>query len=186
MKQRLTLLASTAALIVTLGFTLNHDNNSKKMTSDSDLKQVLLTQLKNTHNQKEWFVPANVAVGGVTAEQAMWKDTTNHSVAQLTHHLIFWNEQQVAKFKGLKPAAFSGNNEETFVTLDKESWSDAVKRLDRVMVDLETVIQGATDAQLREWAPAIANISIHNAYHTGQIVVVRKLQGVWDGEKGVK
>jgi hypothetical protein len=182
MKQKLALLVATAALLITLGFTMK----SNKMTADSDLKQVLLAQLKTTHNQKDWFVPANVAVEGLTAEQAMWKDKSNHSVAQLTHHIIFWNEQQVAKFKGLKPPAFSGNNEETFTGLDKESWADAVKRLDRVMVDLETAIQGATEAQLKEWAPTIANISTHNAYHTGQIVVVRKLQGSWDAEKGVK
>ena len=176
------LLGATAALLVTLGFTM-----ISKTTMESDLKQVLLAQLKNTHNQKEWFVPANVATEGLTPEQAMWKDKSgNHSVAQLTHHLIFWNEQQVAKFKGLKPAAFSGNNEETFVPHDKETWADAIKRLDRVMLDLEMVIQGATEVQLKEWAPTIANISTHNAYHTGQIVFVRRLQGAWDAEKGVK
>jgi hypothetical protein len=26
----------------------------------------------------------------------------------------------------------------------------------------------------------------HTAYHTGQILYVRKLQGVWDSDKGVK
>jgi len=111
---------------------------SFSFAQNASLKSVLLQQLKTTHNQKEWFVPANVAIEGLTPEQAMWKDKSgNHSVAQLTHHLIFWNEQQVAKFKGLKPAAFSGNNEETFVPLDQESWADAIKRLDRVMLDLE-------------------------------------------------
>lgn len=182
MKQKLALLAAMAALLVILGFTIKHTT----MNADSDLKQVLLTQLKKTHNDKDWFVPANIAVEGLTAEQAMWKDKSNHSVAQLAHHITFWNEQQVMKFKGVKPPAFSGNNEETFGTLDKTGWADEVKKLNKVMVDLETIIQGATDAQLKEWAPTIANISTHNAYHTGQIVVVRKLQGSWDAEKGVK
>jgi hypothetical protein len=27
---------------------------------------------------------------------------------------------------------------------------------------------------------------MHNAYHIGQIVYIRKLQGSWDPEKGVK
>ena len=45
------------------------------------LKSILLEQLRTTHNQKEWFVPANVAVEGLTAEQANWKDGKgNHSV----------------------------------------------------------------------------------------------------------
>lgn len=34
--------------------------------------------------------------------------------------------------------------------------------------------------------PLIAHVCAHNAYHVGQIIYVRKLQGVWDPEKGVK
>jgi hypothetical protein len=54
------------------------------------------------------------------------------------------------------------------------------------MTDIETAVQNASDAQLAEWAPTIANIATHNAYHTGEIVMVRKEQGVWDASKGVK
>ena len=56
------------------------------------IKAVLIEQLKTTHNKKEWFVPVNIAVEGLTAEQAMWKDSSgNHSVGQLVNHLYFWN-----------------------------------------------------------------------------------------------
>ncbi len=154
--------------------------------ADNDLKKVLLDQLKNTHNHAEWFVPCNTAVEGLTAEQASWKDKGNHSVAQLTNHLIFWNQRQVEKFKGVKSPDFNGNNEETFESKNNQAWDETVKRLDKVMLDLESAIQGATDAQLKEWAPTIANISTHNAYHTGQIISVRKAQGSWNPEKGVK
>ena len=34
------------------------------------LKSILLEQLRSTHNKAEWFVPANTAVAGLTAEQA--------------------------------------------------------------------------------------------------------------------
>src|SRR5437764_1083073 len=75
------------------------------------LKTILLEQLRTTHNVKDWFVPVDSAIAGLTAAQAMWKDSTeNHSIAQLTNHLIFWNEQILAKFKGEKPAAFNGDN----------------------------------------------------------------------------
>jgi hypothetical protein len=151
------------------------------------LKSVLLQQLKSTHNQKDWFVPVNIAVEGLSAEQAMWKDSSgNHSVGQLVSHLIFWNSQQLAKFKGEKPGAFSGNNEETFAKLDKASWAAAVKKLDDVLTQLEKAISEADEAKLKSWYATIANISTHNAYHTGQIIFVRKLQGSWDPEKGVK
>jgi hypothetical protein len=55
-----------------------------------------------------------------------------------------------------------------------------------VLTQLEAVIGKASDAKLQSWAGIIANISTHNAYHTGQIIFVRKLQGSWDPEKGVK
>ncbi|NOT76121.1 MAG: DinB family protein [Cyclobacteriaceae bacterium] len=151
------------------------------------LKTVLNDQLKNTHTNKDWFVPVNVALEGVTAEQAMWKDGSgNHSIGQLAYHLWFWNERQLAKFKGEKESAFNGNNEETFDAFDKNTWAQTVSKLDKVLTDLEKIIQSADDAKLKTWAPIIANISAHNAYHTGQIVFVRKLQKSWDPEKGVK
>jgi hypothetical protein len=34
------------------------------------VKGILLAQLRSTHNQAEWFVPANTAVEDLTAEQA--------------------------------------------------------------------------------------------------------------------
>ncbi len=174
----------TAMLLLVSGFSFY---SAEKGSTASGLKQVLLVQLKATHNQKDWFVPANIAIDGVTLEQAMWQDKSgNHSIGQLTNHLIFWNEQQLAKFKGLKPADFSGNNEETFTGFDKNKWAETIKRLDRVLSDLEKVIEGADESKLTAWAPTIANISTHNAYHTGQIIYIRKLQGSWDAEKGVK
>jgi len=57
---------------------------------------------------------------------------------------------------------------------------------DAVMIGLEKVVQEAPEAKLKEIASTIANISTHNAYHTGQIIYVRKLQKTWDPNKGVK
>ena len=150
-------------------------------------KKILLDQLKSTHNVKNWFVPVNTALEGLTAEKAMWTDGSgNHSAGQLAYHLLFWNMRQLNDFKGIKSENFSGNNEDTFTKFNQQEWNDVVKKLDAVLADLEKVVENASDKQLTEWAPTIANISAHNAYHTGQIIFVRKLQGSWDPEKGVK
>jgi hypothetical protein len=37
----------------------------------------------------------------------------------------------------------------------------------------------------RIWADLIADVNAHNAYHGGQILLLRKLQGAWNPEKGV-
>ena len=139
------------------------------------LKSILLEQLKSTHTSEEWFVPANIAIEGLTAEQANWKDSNeNHSIAQLTTHLIFWNEQSLAKFKGETPAAFDGNNKETFSPVNKDTWAATVKKLDDVLTEWENVIEAADDAKLASWYSTIAHIGTHNAYHIGQIIYIRK------------
>src|SRR5271168_4651545 len=151
------------------------------------LKEVLVEQLRSTHNKAEWFVPANTAVAGMTPAQASWTDKSgNHSVGQLANHLVFWDRESLARFKGEKPEKFDGNNDETFNSFDAKSWNETVKQLDQVMTDWEQAVEGADDAKISLWASTIAHIGAHNAYHIGQMVYVRKLQGVWDPNKGVK
>lgn len=150
------------------------------------LRSILLEQLKTTHNNNDWFVSPSKAVEGLTAEQASWTDGKgNHSIGQLAYHLVFWNSRSLATFKGESPAKFSGNNEETFNNFDAKSWSAIVKQLDQVMTDIENFVESADDATLSKFASRIAHIGTHNAYHTGQIIYIRRLQGSWDPQKGV-
>jgi len=151
------------------------------------IKSVLLRQLKTTHADKNWFVPANIAVEGLTAKQAMWKDGSgNHSTGQLATHLIFWNERLLKSFRNEPKEKFSGNNDETFNSFDEKTWDATVKKLDEVLTSWEKEIKNANDARLYDWYESIANMNTHNAYHTGQIIFLRKLQGSWNPEKGVK
>ena len=151
------------------------------------LRNLLLEQLKATHTNKDWFVPANIAVQGVTPEQASWTDGHgNHSVGQLAYHLVFWNAQELAKLKGETPAKYSGKNDETFSDFDAKRWSDAVQQLDQVMLNFEKFVESADEKTLEKDASTIATIAMHNAYHIGQIIYIRRLQGSWNPEMGVK
>jgi DinB superfamily len=173
------------ALIVTLAvaFALQAGAQQKPAAT---LRSILLGELHSTHDKSDWFVCADVAMANLTPEQASWSDGKgNHSVGQLVYHLVFWNKQSLAKFHGETPEKFSGNNNDTFNNFDAKKWNDLVHQFDQVMSDLEKTVENASDAQLAQWAPTIANISLHNAYHVGEIVMVRKEQGVWDASKGV-
>ena len=148
------------------------------------LKSILLEQLRTTHNEKDWFVPVSVALEGVTPEQAKWKDHSgNHSIEELANHLIFWDDRALQKFKGAQTAQFDGNNEETFRAAD--TWDATVRKLDSVLTEWEKAVEAADDGKLSKWYSTIAHIGTHNAYHTGQIVYIRRLQGSWNPEKGV-
>jgi len=151
------------------------------------LKSILLQQFQNTWNQQDWFVPVSKAVEGISAEQAMWKPSdSSHSVGQLAYHLLFWNKQLLDKFYNRTPSAFDGNNNETFTAFTEASWASTVQQLNQLMSDWETAIKNADDAKLQAWYSLIAHMNTHNAYHTGQILYIRKLAGNWDPNKGVK
>src|SRR3954471_17788016 len=115
------------------------------------LKSILLEQLRSTHNKAEWFVPANTAVDGLTAEPVTWTDGKgNHSVGQLANHLVFWNSRELAKFKGEPEAEFSGNNDETFNSFDTNKWNETVGQLDEVLTEIENIVESADEAKLKE------------------------------------
>ena len=164
------------------------------------LRAVLLEQLHSTHDKSEWFVSFDTAVANLTPEQARWlphpagptpAGAQMHSVAQLVAHLVYWNENSLARLRGQKPAPYSGNNEDTFVGYDVNhitaaQWSALTARYDRCMTDLEQWVQSASDADLAAHASGLAHIGTHNAYHIGEIVYDRKLQSSWNPATGVK
>ena len=159
------------------------------------LRSTLLAGLHQTHDKAEWFVPVNIAVAGLTAEQARWiprnaagkaDPEAAHSAGMLAYHLWFWNARALAQFKGQTVPPAPGNNDETFNTFDAATWTKTVHDLDQVLTDLEELVTHASDADVARWAPTLAHIATHNAYHTGQILYVRKLQGVWNPSNGVK
>ena len=175
---RTTLLCLVASLSIA-AFAQDHK-------APTDLRGVLLEQLRSTHNQKDWFVSIKEAVDGVSAEQANWKDGKgNHSVGELTYHLLFWDRRSLMEFNGEDPGKFSGNNEESF-KFTPAQWNDTVKQLNDVMAAWEKAVESADEAKLQKGASTIAHIGAHNAYHLGEIVYVRREQGSWDPEKGVK
>ena len=159
---------------------------AQKNAPPTTLRGVLLEQLRTTHDQEDWFVPVSVAVAGMTADQAKWSPGAGqHSVGQLAYHLWFWDMRALQQFNGEKPPAFNGNNDETFNDFNAVQWDDLVKKLNQVMSDWEKAVEAADDKKLADNASLIAHVAVHNAYHIGQILYVRKLAGVWDASKGV-
>ena len=111
----------------------------------TDLRGVLLQQLRTTHSEANWFVPAKTAVDGMTAEQASWSPGKGeHSVGQLAYHLWFWDARALSDFKGEKKSEFSGKNDETFDNFTAAQWDDLVKKLDQVMTEWEKAVEAAT------------------------------------------
>ena len=151
------------------------------------LRSVLLDQYKTTYNVQDWFVPVMNAVQGLTPEQAIWSPCDScHSIAQEVTHIIFWDKEQLAKFRGEKPDPYPGDNSKTFVNMDKTQWAAIVAQLNQVLGDIQKAFETADEAKLKTMYNAISHINTHHAYHTGQILFIRKLQGSWNSSNGVK
>lgn len=176
--------AAICTTLVLMFCSLSHGQNQEPPAT---LRSLLLHELHTTHNKADWFVPINVAVDGLSAQQASWQPSGGlHSAGQLAYHLLFWNRRTLQDLKGETQGKYSGTNDETFTKFDDKQWNDIVKQLDQVMTDYEKFVESADEKKLSSIATMVANICTHNAYHVGQIVYVRKLQGSWNPEKGVK
>lgn len=159
----------------------------KEQKTPPTLKSILLEQLHTTHDQQDWFVDLRTATANLTPEQASWTDGKgNHSVGQLAYHILYWDRRSLQKFKDEAQDKFSGNNDDTFNGYDPKKWTETVQQLDQVMTDWEKAVEAADQQKLEKWAPIIARIGTHSAYHIGEIVMVRKEQGSWDASKGIK
>jgi uncharacterized damage-inducible protein DinB len=157
------------------------------------LKDTLLKQFAVCYDQNEWFVAVKNAVTGVTAEEAEWKPHgAQHSIRELINHLCHDNNAFLQRFQGLDYKSPAANNDETFDSVG-ESWEADLQRFEEIMTKLREVLQNMDDSKLdQRMAPRnelvrieIGNMNAHNAYHGGQIVILRKLQESWDPKKGV-
>ncbi len=176
--------ACILALLLGASVVAAPDASGQQPNTPPTVKSLLLQELRETHNQKNWFVSEKEAAGGLTGEQAAWSDGKNHSVGQLVQHLNYWNAQNLANMKKQKLPQV-GTNDETF-NFDPKKWDATQKEFDRVMTELEQFVQSADDATLAKIAPNVARIAQHNAYHIAEMVTSRKKQGTWNPENGVK
>ena len=158
----------------------------------------LLKQFANCYDENGWFVAVRNVLEGVTAEQAAWKaEGTNNSIWESLSHLTFYNSAYVQRFKGLDYKYSTNDNDETFTVPDNPSeddWIAEVFKFDLTMRELRELIEAAdaskfdqavSETNQASWAELILNINAHNAYHGGQMLLIRKLQGIWNPEKGV-
>ena len=160
-------------ITIILGCSLKNENTG--------VKSVLVDLMKKSHTEQHWYVPTKIALEGLTVEQSNWKDSTeNHSIGELVSHLVFWNEINLRAFKGEDITDFEVDNETTFIMHSEKEWQSLVNKLDNIQTEWEPLVLKATDEQLTEWSKEIANIQAHNAYHTGQIIYIRKRNGWWN------
>lgn len=162
------------------------------------IKDTLLEQFSTCYDKNGWFVAVRNTLEGVTAEQAVWKPKgADNSIWESLAHLSYYNNAYLQRFKGIDYEYTKSTNEETFESSENasdEEWQAELERFKSIMTEWREWLSKADDAKLDQavsatndtpWKTLISNINTHNAYHGGQILLLRKLQGSWNPEKGV-
>lgn len=160
-------------------------------------KETILKQYDRCYNENGWFVAARNAIAGLTVQQAAWKpDDSVNCIWETLSHLYYYNNAYLQRFKGIEYEYDVAENNATFSTGEytEAEWQADVTRFDAVMSEWRSLIAAADASKFSEsvptnmslnWADLIADVNAHNAYHGGQILLLRKLQGSWDPKEGV-
>lgn len=160
-------------------------------------KGLLLRQFDQGFDTNGWFVAVKNAIDGVSVEQAVWKPNDDvNCIWETLSHLTYYNNAYMQRFKGIDYQYDIATNDESFSTgeYSEADWQAEIERFSAVMIEWRGLINEADEAKFFEpvsaenqtkWATLILNVAAHNAYHAGQIMLLRKTIGGWDRTKGV-
>jgi uncharacterized damage-inducible protein DinB len=146
------------------------------------------------YEQEDWYPPLADALRGIDAAEAEWKPegAAVNSIWQTVNHLIFYKERLLRRLTGEETEYPKGlTNDDTFAVAaaGDRAWQETLERLDRVHRGIRERLAGMTDTELDEalpdgklegWADSLIR---HDAYHAGQIVLLRKLRGTWPASR---
>ncbi|WP_028591364.1 DinB family protein [Paenibacillus massiliensis] len=160
-----------------------------------NLNDYIVLQRQHTWAQEDWIVPLAKAIEGLTASQAAWIPTVGGlTIWQMVNHMNYYNRRMLNRIGDTAPLAPTTiTNEETFGAAgnaeDEAAWQHTVALTTKISLSLEETLASMNEEQLHvpyftptkttTLAELIVPWLIHDAYHIGQIVLLRKQQGSW-------
>jgi hypothetical protein len=129
----------------------------------------------------EYLGPAKI-FAGLSGEQACQSlPGLPHSIATLLAHMLFWQERRLGWARGEEQPELS--EEQNFSAVTPEQWPGLVQRYMDTLAELEALATPETCARElyrgRSVGFTLASHACHNAYHLGQIVLLRRALGLW-------
>ncbi len=150
-------------------------------------KKVLLRLWEISNQTESWFAPVQKALENVDEAQAVWKPadiTEFNSIQEITYHLLYYKARFLSSLTG---SAFEtlADNETTFIAGLSMDWEKIKRELYVTNFKIVEYLQTLQDSDLDSLLPKetigqqVMDLAAHDAYHAGQIVLIRKLQGAW-------
>jgi hypothetical protein len=142
----------------------------------------------------EFLTPERL-LGDLTAEQASATPPDSpYSIARIVAHLFFWQKRVLDKLQGLDPP-YPAHEADGWPESDASEWPDLMLRFlgdlqaaqDWALQDIDLdrpypmsgASSGASDPEMTSGYALLRGIGLHNAYHLGQIALLRQMQKLW-------
>ena len=154
----------------------------------------LIDQFQRAHDGDTWHgSPIKEILKGVTAEQAARRPPNGaHSIWELVLHVTGWRNEVARRATGEPSGEPAEGDWPAIGDPAPARWDAALAALDASHTALVSVVRGMTDDHLLKPTndprnpPAVTGVSYyellhgivqHDAYHAGQIAVLKKLAG---------
>jgi uncharacterized damage-inducible protein DinB len=153
----------------------------------------IVDQLVRAHDGDPWHGSAVKAIlADVTFEQAAWKPSAEvHSIWELLLHMTGWRDEVARRATGAPAAEPAGGDWPPAGEPTAVRWRAALAGFDAAHARLVAAVRGLADERL--FAPSndsrdrplgsgvtyyelFHGIAQHDAYHAGQIAILKKLQ----------
>lgn len=130
------------------------------------------------------ITPFGKFLEGLTSEEANWRPAPEiHSIAEIVNHVAYWLEYRARQVRGeslepLKPIPSGGEAPPSM-----PDYPDCLRNLHKQFEALHEAVAALREEEVdrtvegspRPIIELVSNIIAHNAYHAGQIVLLRRL-----------
>jgi len=157
-------------------------------------KEALLQGWDAAYGKEDWYPPLADALSGLSVEQATWRPAGErvNTIWETVMHLIFYKERYLKRLTGEENGYPEGlTNDGTFAIPEPtdENWTDSLTKLKAIHFGIRDRLANMEEDRLNEKIPQTEigawalSLSLHDAYHAGQIILLRKLQGSWPSRR---
>lgn len=158
------------------------------MEANKDFNTNDLTRLKklfNDHYNGDPWIDITLlnTLKNISANQASEKVGTLNSIWQIVNHMILWRKALLSRVKGNSITVPQNNFITAVKDTSEKNWKKTLKNLEDSQKDLSAFLTKSKDSVLENISPAsgysyyelLISILLHDTYHTGQIVLIKKL-----------
>lgn len=157
-------------------------------------KEILLQAWDFCYDVEGWYPPLKDALSNVDESQASWRPhgEASNAIHEIVNHLFYYKRRFLFRLEGNAWPFEISANEQTFLpgahTLHL-TWAKLVDELSAIHRKIRQGIVELSDEKFDRKLPndpvdqQIMTLAMHDAYHTGQIILIRKLYGSWPGAR---